>query len=73
MAAVSQATGISPTSDWPGRYRYVDQILDKPGPRTDPAFTPGEKVRECQFEVGFHPEVARGRSRISCGTSAKFL
>ena len=31
-------------ADWPGRYYHVDQILDKPGPRTDPDFMAGEGV-----------------------------
>ncbi|KZS93478.1 hypothetical protein SISNIDRAFT_474418 [Sistotremastrum niveocremeum HHB9708] len=32
----------SPLSPLPGRHYHVDQILDRPGPRTDPAFVPGE-------------------------------
>ncbi|KAF8585264.1 hypothetical protein K439DRAFT_1410156 [Ramaria rubella] len=32
--------------DWPGRYHHIDQILEKPGPRTDPdQFSPGEPVK----------------------------
>jgi hypothetical protein len=31
-------------SDFPGRYHHIDQILDKPGPRTDPSFAAGEEV-----------------------------
>jgi ubiquitin-activating enzyme E1 C len=31
-------------SDWPGRYSHVDQILDRPGPRTDPDFLAGDGV-----------------------------
>ncbi|KAF8529570.1 NEDD8 activating enzyme [Hysterangium stoloniferum] len=31
--------------DWPGRYHHVDQILDKPGPRTDPQFAAGDIVK----------------------------
>lgn len=27
--------------DWPGRYFHIDQVLDKPGPRTAPEFVPG--------------------------------
>ncbi|KAL1717492.1 hypothetical protein EV715DRAFT_203083 [Schizophyllum commune] len=33
-------------ADWPGRYYHVDQILDKPGPRTDPDFMAGEGVKD---------------------------
>lgn len=35
------------TQDWPGRYYHIDQILDKPGPRTDPdAFVGGDTARD---------------------------
>lgn len=34
----------SATADWPGRYFHIDQILDKPGPRTDPGFAAGAEV-----------------------------
>ena len=30
--------------DWPGRYHHIDQILDAPGPRTDPQFSAGKDV-----------------------------
>lgn len=33
------------SDDWPGRYHHVDQILDRPGPRTDPQFMAGDTVR----------------------------
>jgi NEDD8-activating enzyme E1 len=33
------------TGDWQGRYYHVDQILDAPGPRTDPSFMAGDGVR----------------------------
>jgi len=33
-------------SDWPGRYYHIDQILDKPGPRTDESFLAGDGVKE---------------------------
>ncbi|PPQ77517.1 hypothetical protein CVT25_011313 [Psilocybe cyanescens] len=38
----------SPTSaqDWPGRYHHIDQVLDNPGPRTDPAFLAGDGVKQ---------------------------
>lgn len=31
--------------DWPGRYYHIDQILNTPGPRTDPAFLAGDGVK----------------------------
>jgi hypothetical protein len=39
------------TSNFPGRYYHIDQILDKPGPRTDPSFAAGEEVGalRCDF------------------------
>ncbi|KAG8852690.1 hypothetical protein FRB96_008546 [Tulasnella sp. 330] len=33
---------IDTSRDWDDRYYYVDQVLDNPGPRTDPSFQPGE-------------------------------
>jgi hypothetical protein len=33
------------SSDWPGRYHHIDQILETPGPRTDPSFAAGDEVR----------------------------
>lgn len=30
---------------WPGRYYHINQILDRPGPRTDPQFMAGDPVR----------------------------
>lgn len=33
-------------ADWPDRYFHIDQILDNPGPRTDPSFTPGQTVKK---------------------------
>jgi hypothetical protein len=35
----------SATADWPGRYFHIDQILDRPGPRTDPGFAAGAEAR----------------------------
>jgi ubiquitin-activating enzyme E1 C len=35
----------SAANDWPQRYFHVDQILDKPGPRTDESFEPGQPVK----------------------------
>ncbi|GLB34857.1 putative E2_bind [Lyophyllum shimeji] len=40
MATTSQNT------DWQGRYYHIDQILDRPGPRTDPAFLAGDGVKD---------------------------
>jgi len=36
---------LASTHDWPGRYHHIDQILDAPGPRTDPQFSAGNEVR----------------------------
>lgn len=33
------------SSDWQDRYYHLDQVLDRPGPRTDPSFAAGEGVR----------------------------
>ncbi|EAU88818.1 NEDD8 activating enzyme [Coprinopsis cinerea okayama7 len=33
-------------NDWSGRYYHIDQILDKPGPRTDPSFLAGDGVKD---------------------------
>ncbi len=39
-------TATQSAQDWPGRYYHIDQILDKPGPRTDPdGFIGGDTVR----------------------------
>ncbi|KAF7294840.1 E2-bind domain-containing protein [Mycena indigotica] len=34
------------STDWPDRYYDIDQILEKPGPRTDPDFLAGDGVKE---------------------------
>lgn len=44
----SQPNGTS--ADWPGRYYHIDQVLNTPGPRTDPAFLAGDGVRDW-FEI----------------------
>lgn len=31
-------------ADWCGRYYHIDQVLNTPGPRTDPAFLAGDGV-----------------------------
>ena len=43
-AAVVQTNGSATYNDWPGRYFHVDQVLDRPGPRTDPSFLAGDGV-----------------------------
>lgn len=45
MAAAVAVNGNASSSDWEGRYYHVDQILDRPGPRTDPSFLAGAEVR----------------------------
>lgn len=37
------ATSSSP--DWADRYYHIDQVLERPGPRTDPSFLAGDEVR----------------------------
>ncbi|KAI0320746.1 hypothetical protein OF83DRAFT_1103477 [Amylostereum chailletii] len=48
MAAVDipLTNGQASHNDWHGRYYHVDQILDRPGPRTDPSFMPGPDVKD---------------------------
>ncbi|RPD66358.1 NEDD8 activating enzyme [Lentinus tigrinus ALCF2SS1-7] len=46
MAAAVAVNGTASSSDWDGRYYHVDQILDRPGPRTDPSFLAGDEVKE---------------------------
>lgn len=46
MAAAMASNGAPISLDWQDRYFHVDQILNKPGPRTDPSFSPGEPVSE---------------------------
>ncbi|KAH9945931.1 uncharacterized protein BXZ73DRAFT_86165 [Epithele typhae] len=45
MATAAVVNGSAPSSDWEGRYHHVDQILDRPGPRTDPSFAAGDEVK----------------------------
>lgn len=40
MTAVHGAQG-----DWQDRYYHIDQILDKPGPRTEEGFAAGDEVK----------------------------
>jgi hypothetical protein len=44
LQMASQPNGTS--ADWPGRYYHIDQVLNTPGPRTDPAFLAGDGVRD---------------------------
>lgn len=45
MADLSQSNDVGSSSDWEGRYHHIDQVLDTPGPRTDPGFLAGDGVR----------------------------
>lgn len=56
MASVSSnADGLANASDWNDRYFHVDQILDRPGPRTDPSFAAGDEVpSELAFATKAH-------------------
>ncbi|KAF8637393.1 hypothetical protein AX17_002888 [Amanita inopinata Kibby_2008] len=42
----AQSNGFAAPHDWLGRYYHIDQILDAPGPRTDPAFLAGDEVKD---------------------------
>jgi len=42
----SQIAEVAACHDWPNRYYHVDQILNKPGPRTDPSFAAGQEVNQ---------------------------
>ncbi|KAF8623534.1 hypothetical protein AX15_006310 [Amanita polypyramis BW_CC] len=39
------SNGSADPHDWLGRYYHIDQVLDAPGPRTDPAFLAGDEVK----------------------------
>lgn len=45
MATAVAVNGYASSGDWHDRYYHVDQVLDKPGPRTDPSFLAGDEVR----------------------------
>lgn len=45
MAAPVVANGNAHTADWQDRYHDIDQVLNRPGPRTDPSFAAGDEVR----------------------------
>ncbi|KAK0228667.1 hypothetical protein IW262DRAFT_1352203 [Armillaria fumosa] len=45
MTTTADPNGIA-NQDWEGRYDHIDQILDTPGPRTDPAFMAGDGVKD---------------------------
>ena len=34
------------STDWPGRYYHINQVLNAGGPRTDPRFPAGDLVRD---------------------------
>ncbi|KAG9119449.1 hypothetical protein FRC07_005524 [Ceratobasidium sp. 392] len=36
----------SSNSQWEGRWSHMDQVLDRPGPRTDEAFVPGDTTKD---------------------------
>ncbi|KAF8163493.1 hypothetical protein B0H34DRAFT_695642 [Crassisporium funariophilum] len=42
----SQSNNSTAAADWPGRYYHIDQVLNTPGPRTDPAFLAGDGVKD---------------------------
>jgi ubiquitin-activating enzyme E1 C len=44
MSTLSLPNEAPATVDWPGRYYHIDQVLNTPGPRTDPAFLAGDGV-----------------------------
>ncbi|KAG6814501.1 hypothetical protein H0H92_000026 [Tricholoma furcatifolium] len=37
---------MATTTDWQGRYFHIDQVLNNPGPRTDPSFLAGDGVKD---------------------------
>ncbi|KAH8116862.1 hypothetical protein DFH11DRAFT_1700778 [Phellopilus nigrolimitatus] len=42
MSAIGQTQFV----DWPNRYYHIDQVLDKPGPRTEESFSAGDAVKD---------------------------
>jgi len=46
MATAIATGGAARAADWPGRYHHIDQVLDRPGPRTDPSFQAGDEVKD---------------------------
>ncbi|KAF8602418.1 hypothetical protein BDV93DRAFT_444201 [Ceratobasidium sp. AG-I] len=40
------AAEVSSSAQWEGRWKHMDQVLDRPGPRTDEAFVPGETTKD---------------------------
>lgn len=51
MAATSQSQNGSASEDWPGRYYHIDQVLNTPGPRTDPSFLAGDGVTAFLIDI----------------------
>ncbi|CCM04587.1 uncharacterized protein FIBRA_06768 [Fibroporia radiculosa] len=43
--STTTANGNPSAADWQDRYHHVDQVLDRPGPRTDPSFLAGDEVK----------------------------
>ncbi|PFH54184.1 hypothetical protein AMATHDRAFT_72704 [Amanita thiersii Skay4041] len=46
MSVQPHFNGSAVPHDWAGRYYHIDQILNAPGPRTDPAFLAGDEVKD---------------------------
>jgi hypothetical protein len=74
------ATPSAPTTngfhytDWEDRYYHVDQVLDSPGPRTDPdSFMAGDGVSALSLSNSLYPIRGFFRSRTFFGRSARFL
>ena len=62
--------------DWDDRYYHVDQVLDRPGPRTDPdSFMAGDGVRDLLSILLSTVLYASCRPRLKpfCGKNAKSL
>lgn len=71
MATIaSHVNGSATSSDWQDRYLYIDQILDRPGPRTDPSFLAGDEVW-LPLTQGYGSIHTFLRSKTFLGTSAK--
>jgi hypothetical protein len=67
-AIAPQTNGITTSSDWHNRYYHVDQILDRPGPRTDESFMAGEGVR---VDPSSYDEILRSVHLLGQEFSAK--
>lgn len=58
------ANGVSASNDWQGRYNHIDQILERPGPRTDESFGAGDTVSTL-FQLSRSQMSANRRTRAS--------